>query len=122
MAEHNDKGREAEDLSAEYLASKGFRILHRNWRFFQKEIDIVAEKSDMLVIVEVKSRFGRDRVTADELLSRGKQRFIVDAAEAYINKFGIEKETRFDLVVVTFSGEGTEIEHIENAFIPGVNW
>jgi putative endonuclease len=122
MAEHNDKGREAEDLSAEYLISKGFHILHRNWRYFHKEIDIVAEKDEQLVIVEVKSRFGNGRVTADELLTRGKQRFIVDAAEAYINKFKIEMETRFDLVVITFSGEGTAVEHIEDAFIPGVNW
>jgi putative endonuclease len=122
MAEHNDKGREAEDLSAEYLSSMGFHILHRNWRFFHKEIDIVAEKDGQLVIVEVKSRFGTGRVSADELLTRGKQRFIVDAAEAYINKFHIDMETRFDLVVITFSGEGTSIEHIEDAFIPGVNW
>jgi putative endonuclease len=122
MAEHNDKGREAEDLSAEYLSSKGFHILHRNWRYFHKEIDIVAEKDGQLVIVEVKSRFGTGRVTADELLTRGKQRFIVDAAEAYINKFKIELETRFDLVVITFSGEGPAVEHIEDAFIPGVNW
>jgi putative endonuclease len=122
MAEHIDKGREAEDLAAEYLASGGFRILHRNWRYFHKEIDIIAEKDGQLVIVEVKSRFGIGRVTADELLSRGKQRFIVDAAESYIHKFGVEKETRFDLVVITFSGEGSAVEHIENAFIPGVNW
>jgi putative endonuclease len=122
MAIHNDKGREAEDLAAEYLCSAGFRILHRNWRYFHKEIDIVAEKDGQLVIVEVKSRFGIGRVTADELLTRWKMRFIVDAAEAYINKFRIGKETRFDLVIVTFSGEGTTVEHIENAFIPGVNW
>ncbi len=122
MAHHNDRGHEAEDLSAEYLTSKGFRILHRNWRYFHKEIDIVAEKDGTLVIVEVKSCFGSGRVTADELLTRGKQRFIVDAAEAYIYKFEIEKETRFDLIIVTFSGEGTSVEHIEGAYIPGVNW
>jgi len=122
MAQHNDRGREAEELAAEFLASNGFRIVHRNWRFFQKEIDIVAEKDGMLIIVEVKSRFGSGRVTADELVSVGKLRFIVDAAEAYINKFHVEKETRFDLVIITFSGEGSDIEHIEGAFIPGVNW
>jgi len=122
MAEHNDRGHEAEELSAEYLISRGFHILHRNWRYYQKEIDIVAEKNRQLIIVEVKSRSSADRVTADELISRGKQRFIVDAAEAYINKFHIETETRFDIIIVSFSGDGSSIEHIENAFIPGVNW
>lgn len=122
MAEHNDRGQEAEELSAEYLIASGFHILHRNWRYYHKELDIIAEKDGKLVIIEVKSRFGADRVTADELLSGGKQRFIVDAAEAYINKFDVGMETRFDLVIVTFSGNGPAIEHIENAFTPGVNW
>ncbi len=122
MADHNDKGHEAEQLAAEYLVAHGYKLLHRNWRYFRKEIDIVAEKNNELVVVEVKSRFGIGRVTADELISRGKQKFIVDAAEAYIKKFSIEKESRFDLVIISFSGEGVAVEHIENAFIPGVNW
>lgn len=122
MADHNDRGKEAEELAAEYLISRGFHIRHRNWRYFQKEIDIVAEIDKMLVIVEVKSRFGIERVTADELISKGKQRFVVDAAEAYINRYNIEAETRFDVVIISFSGEGVTVEHIENAFIPGVNW
>jgi len=122
MAQHNDRGREAEDIAAEHLVSKGFQILHRNWRYFHKEIDIIAEKNGELIIIEVKSTFGIGRVTADELMSNGKLRFIVDAAEAYINRYKVEKETRFDLIIVTFSGEGISLEHIEGAFIPGVNW
>lgn len=122
MAHHNDLGREAEELAAEFLTTKGYHIVHRNWRYFHKEIDIVAEKDGMLIIIEVKSRFVAGRVTADELMSAGKLRFIVDAAEAYISRYQIEKETRFDLVIITFSGEGSAVEHIEGAFIPGVNW
>ena len=122
MADHNDRGREAESLSAEYLCSKGFQILHRNWRYFHKEIDIVAEKEGQLIFVEVKSCFGAGRVTADELISRGKQRFMVDAAEAYLCKYQLEKESRFDIIIVTSSGQGQSVEHIEGAFIPGINW
>jgi len=122
MADHNDRGQEAEELAAEYLISKSYTIKHRNWRYFQKEIDIVAEIGKTLVIVEVKSRSSQDRVTADELISKSKQRFIVDAAEAYINRYKIEAETRFDIVIISFSGEGIAVEHIEEAYIPGVNW
>jgi len=122
MADHNDRGHEAEELAAEYLISKAYAIKHRNWRYFQKEIDIVAEIGKTLVIVEVKSRSNQDRVTADELISRRKQRYIVDAAEAYLNRYNLESETRFDVVIISFSGEGVDVEHIEGAFIPGVNW
>ena len=123
MAENNDSGRLAEQLAADYLVNAGYGIVQRNWRHFHKEIDIIVEKNNTLVIVEVKSRYGRD-VTADELISNQKQRHIVDAAEAYIQKFGVDLEARFDIIIVTFGqeeGKG-EIEHIENAFIPGVNW
>ncbi len=49
-------------------------------------------------------------------------RNIVDAAEAYIFKYNMNMEVRFDLIAVIFSREGPRIEHIESAFIPGVNW
>lgn len=120
MAEHNERGREAEDIAISYLTEKGYRIRSRNWRYYHKELDIVAEKGDELIIVEVKSRTGK--VSADELFTRSKQKYVTDAAEAYIQRYDIDKETRFDMVIVSFTGEGIEIEHIEGAFIPGVNW
>jgi putative endonuclease len=122
MAQHLDRGKAAEDISAGYLASNGYRILHRNWRYYHKELDITAIKGSELVIVEVKSCFGEGTVTPEELLTNGKQRFITDAAEAYILKYGIELQARFDLIVVTFSEKEPQLEHIEAAFIPGVNW
>jgi putative endonuclease len=121
MAEHNESGSLAEQLASEYLANSGYGIIHRNWRYLHKEIDIVAEKNNTLVIVEVKSRFGKE-VTADELLSMQKLKHVVDAAEAYIQKFGIDLETRFDIIIITFGEGKNDIEHIENAFVPGVNW
>ncbi len=121
MAENNESGAIAEQLAAEYLVNAGYGIIHRNWRYLHKEIDIIVEKNNTLVIVEVKSRGARG-VSADELLSNQKLRHIVDAAESYIQKSGCKLETRFDIIIVTF-GEGKPgIEHIENAFIPGVNW
>ena len=121
MAEHNESGSRAELLASDYLVNAGYGIMHRNWRYFHKEIDIIAEKDNVLVIVEVKSRSGHE-VTADELLSNKKLKNIVDAAEAYIQKFAIDLETRFDVIIITFGEGKTDVEHIKNAFVPGVNW
>lgn len=49
-------GRRGEDLAAGYLAAQGMRIVDRNWRCRQGEIDIVAFDGDTLVIAEVKTR------------------------------------------------------------------
>ena len=122
MATHNETGKKAEELSREFLVNKGYKILETNWRFYQKEIDIIAEYNNQLVVVEVKSAMERYYNNASDLLSHRKMHHIVDAAEAYIIRKNIGMEVRFDLVVVIFSREGTKIEHIEGAIIPGVNW
>ena len=56
MAEHNVLGKAGEDAAVKYLEKHDYVIRHRNWRRGHLELDIVAAKDDMLVIVEVKTR------------------------------------------------------------------
>ncbi|MEX2974669.1 MULTISPECIES: YraN family protein [unclassified Streptomyces] len=49
-------GRYGEDLAARRLTEAGMRILDRNWRCRDGEIDIVAADGDALVVCEVKTR------------------------------------------------------------------
>ena len=97
-------------------------ILERNWRFGQKEIDIICKGEGKLIIVEVKSRNTINAETPSELLSRQKMRNIVDAAEAYIFQKNVHEEVRFDFALVVFDARGYNLEYIRDAFIPGVNW
>ncbi len=123
MSKKNVTGQKAEKLARQYLANRGYRIRETNWYYFHKEIDIIAEKDGRLVIVEVKSTIESNYTNASDLMSSRKMHFLVDAAEAYIFKYNIEMEVRFDLIAVVFSrGGGVLTEHIEQAFIPGVNW
>ncbi len=122
MAQHNERGTKAENIAAEYLAGKGYRIRARNWRHYHKEIDIIAEKDGKLIIVEVKARQDGGEENASEIFSRGKMRNMVDVAEAYIFKEDIMMEVRFDFFLVIFDPLGYKVQHIPEAFIPGVNW
>jgi len=115
-------GKRAEDIATGLLQEKGYTILHRNWRYYHKEIDIVAMKDKTLVIVEVKSRYGVNSEPPAESVTTGKQKHIVDAAEAYIFRYDIHADTRFDIIAITFSGDEFFAEHIEDAYVPGVNW
>jgi len=56
MATHNITGKEGEAFARQYLEDKGYRILHCNWRYRHKELDIVASDGKELVVVEVKTR------------------------------------------------------------------
>jgi len=56
MASHNDLGKKGEQLAAEFLISKGYKIVARNFRFQKAEVDIIARKNNVLAIIEVKTR------------------------------------------------------------------
>lgn len=56
MAAKDDLGRAGEQRAAEHLAAAGYRLVDRNWRCPQGEIDIVATHRRDLVVVEVKTR------------------------------------------------------------------
>ncbi len=121
MAESYEFGRRAEQLAANYLLAKGYKILHTNWRFFKKEIDIVCTNGTELVIAEVKARTCTVFPYPGELVPLSKQRNLEDAAEAYIYRYNMDLPTRFDLIAIIFSGNQFEVEHIENAWYPQVN-
>ena len=122
MAQHNDLGQKGEEIAFHYLIKKGFKIKERNWRFNHFEIDMVAEYNNELVIVEVKTRSAAIYESPRDTISESKMRFITNAAEAYIQEHEIDIETRFDVILIKWFGEGKyDLEHIEYAFIPPVN-
>jgi len=111
-------GKIGEDISTRYLLHKGYKILERNWRFEKKEIDIIAKDGNTLVMVEVKTRTDPEIERLDDLVDRRKQKFLIDATDAYIRDFNVNENVRFDIILVSFSGEKPVIEHIDDAFYP----
>jgi putative endonuclease len=113
-------GDAGEQIAADYIANLGYKILHRKWHFGHDELDIVARDGDELVIVEVKSRTGEEFEHPSEALSNTKIKHIVDAAEAYIQTYDVEEDTRFDLITIIFQGDTYILEHFKEAFYPGI--
>lgn len=113
-----ETGNKAEEIAAEYLARKGYSILERNWQYRHKEIDIIARDGVFLVIAEVKSRRQNYLKHPEEAVNRQKQRYLIEAANAYIERQNLDLEARFDIVSVIFTREGPKIIHIDDAFYP----
>ncbi|MBR8537134.1 YraN family protein [Carboxylicivirga sediminis] len=120
MAQHNELGKTGEAIAADYLEEKGFDILERNWQYNHKELDLIGMHDDYLVVIEVKTRTSDGWENPKEAITNSKIRFIVEATEAYINETGIDNEVRFDVVTLIPNGEEWDIEHIEEAFHPGL--
>lgn len=122
----NDKsvGEAGEDVAAKFLRKKKYRIIERNW-YNKKgkrlgEIDIICEKSGMVVFVEVKAReiSGDADVIPEEQITPLKLQKLQRAAECYIKENNLwERNWRFDAVSVYFcEGKMRDIKHIENIF------
>ncbi len=120
MADSHDFGAEAEEFVANFLVSKGYCILHRNWTCGHMELDIVCTDGRMLVVVEVKARRQNFFPHPEDLLSHSKEKLILEASENYLFRYGVRLPVRFDLVSVIKRGSRFDLEHFVDAIIPGV--
>ncbi|HIN39829.1 MAG TPA: endonuclease [Flavobacteriales bacterium] len=118
MAEHNSLGIRGEKIAIKMLKEKGYEILETNWRFLKAEIDVIATISDILVIVEVKTRTNQRYGNPEEFVTVTKQKLLIKAANAFIEERNSDSETRFDVVGITIKNIGHEIIHHEDAFSP----
>ena len=98
MADHNDFGKMAEDMAADYLQKNGYTIVARNFRFQKAEIDIIAEKDDLIIITEVKARSTDAFILPQEAVTKTKIRSVVLAANHYMEEFNRDNEVRFDII------------------------
>ncbi|WP_185288398.1 YraN family protein [Chryseobacterium lactis] len=117
MADHNDFGKIAEDLAADYLQKNGYKILVRNFRFQKAEIDIIAEKNNQIIVVEVKARSTDAFMLPQEAVTRTKIKLIVSAVNHYLEEFNRDNEVRFDIItVLPDEKRKLVIDHIPDAF------
>ncbi|WP_261510527.1 YraN family protein [Chryseobacterium paludis] len=117
MATHNDFGKIAEDMAVEHLVKNGYKILTRNFRFQKAEIDIIAEKDNLIIITEVKARSTDAFILPQEAVTKTKIKSIVFATNHYLEEFDKHNEVRFDIItVMPDEKRKLVIEHITNAF------
>ena len=109
-----DKG---EEKACAFLIQNSYRILERNWRTRSGEIDIIAEKDDVLVFVEVKALPSGNAETLSHELDLRKQRKIIKTANFFLlkhRKYNNSK-IRFDVIVIDMPGLPS-VYHIQDAF------
>ncbi len=118
MSQSHELGQKGEDLAVDYLKKAGYSVRHRNWKSGKRELDIVAENKDFIVFVEVKTRNDNYLMDPRSAVTPEKQRSIIYAADGYLQKYNIDKESRFDVITVISGGKMPEIDHIKDAFYP----
>ena len=106
-----------EEAAAGLLRAGGYRIVARNHRCRYGEVDIIAEKGELLVFVEVRTRATSLFGSPEETVDARKQRRVIAAAREYLaQRRGPAKAARFDVIAVVDGPKGPSLTHFENAF------
>jgi putative endonuclease len=114
-----DVGRRAEDAVADFLFAAGFSLLSRNQRLGALELDVVAHKGTLIVVVEVRTRSSHCWEHALESVTRKKRQRLRRAAAALWPKAiaaqpGVTR-MRLDVAAVTFAGSKVSVEYVAGA-------
>lgn len=116
MAQHNELGKKGEQLAVDFLLKNDYEIVERNYRFDKAEVDIIAQKEDILAIIEVKTRSTIDFGNPQDFVKPKQIQRLVKAVDEYVTINNLEVEIRFDIIAIVKENNNFNIKHLENAF------
>ena len=116
MASHNELGKKGEQMAADFLVAHNYQILECNFRFDKAEVDIIAQKENVLAVIEVKTRSTSDFGNPQDFVKPKQIQNLVKAVNEYVISRELDVEVRFDIIAITKHGGSFDIEHLENAF------
>jgi len=109
-------GQKGEQIAADYLQKRGYRILNRNYRVGHSDIDILATKGEYLIFAEVRTKSGDNNGMPEDTLTKKKLNRMKKTAEMYIVFNHYEGLARLDAVCIILDNSGTimHLEHYKN--------
>lgn len=102
-------GIKGEYIALKYLTSKGYTFIQKNYRIAGGEIDLVMEKDDILVFVEVKCRTKSGFGDGEEAVTAYKKEKLLRAINIFLHSKKITKVWRCDLLAITIKNNKTAL-------------
>jgi putative endonuclease len=117
MADHNELGKKGEQLAVDFLIENEYKILEKNYRYLKAEVDIIAQKENILAVVEVKTRSTNYFGNPQDFVNPKKIKLLLSAIDFYVVEKDLDVEVRFDIIAILHQKTATEIEHLKDAFL-----
>lgn len=115
-------GKEGEEIAEQYLISKGYEIIEKNFTCKAGEIDIIALDKIEYVFIEVKTRRNKSYGTPGEAVHNIKQKHLYKAVKYYVHIHNLENNfIRIDVIEVMKKYNRYKINHIKNAIFSDKN-
>lgn len=113
---HIQVGRRGEEIAREFLQTRGYRLVAGNERNRFGEIDLIAKKDNVLVIVEVRTKSDERAGTPEETIGKKKKSKLIKNALSYIARVRWKGPCRIDAICVVLNGDGSadRLAHYEN--------
>lgn len=105
-------GNDGEDSVAAWYRCAGYTILERNWRCFEGELDIIAQRGRTIVVCEVKTRRSSRSMDPTLAITPAKQAKVRTAAYRWLEQHNSSGRVRFDVALVV----NERVQVIEGAF------
>jgi putative endonuclease len=120
-ADAQELGALGERIAERWLRTRGWRVLERRFRSGHRDIDLIAERDDVIAFIEVKARRGTGFGDPVDAVHWRKRRELLRSALVWIDRsrhgFGpATRAFRFDVVAVLIEGRRVRVRHLENAF------
>jgi putative endonuclease len=113
------RGRRAELAVADYLVAEGYSVIARNLRVGRSELDVVAQRGGLVVVVEVRTRSGGSYEGPFQSITRSKRARLILAVERLwrdkLSRVPTVERVRIDAAAVVFDGAETRVEYIPGA-------
>jgi putative endonuclease len=109
-----EKGKFGEILAKNFLKKNGYSILFENYRTRFGEIDLIVEKNNTIIFVEVKYRTNKNFGRAEESINKSKIKKIRNSAVQFLKNYKKDyKKFRIDIIAIN-NFELLEINHYKN--------
>jgi len=111
-------GNRGEELAAEFLSQKSYRLVERNFRTRFGEIDIISYDGPILVFVEVKTKIGHDFGEPEEMVNKSKIAKVKRMGEVYLQEKKLDVGCRVDVVAIVMENSGSveKLEHYQAVY------
>lgn len=116
------RGDKGEEIAVRFLSSKGYEIVERNWRSSTLEVDIICQKDEILVFVEVKFRKDNRFGDPSEFITEQKMENLSIIAGDYMEKADYKGIIRFDVIGIRADHQSVyKIRHLKDVHFSGWN-
>ena len=113
--DHIVLGKYGEKLARISLLNKGYILLERNYFNNNLEVDIIAEKDNEVVFVEVKTRKNKNLFGPEDPVDRNKEENLLEISENYMVLNQLDLSYRIDIISIIINESSFSINHFENA-------